>query len=342
MAQTHYRAYQAVGEGKLELVDRAVEDPRPGMVRVVVEACGVCHTDALTVEGGFPGLSYPRVPGHEAVGRIDAIGEGVSRWAIGQRVGVGFLTGRCGDCASCRRGDFVNCSNQAITGLHVDGGYAEMMTASEHALVSIPDTMTSADAAPLLCAGVTTFNALRKSVARAGDLVAVQGIGGLGHLAVQFARHMGFRTAAIARGEGKKDLALALGAHLYIDSAAKDPAEALLELGGASAIVATASSPATFGPLIRGLRPKGQLILVGAGFEPMSVNVSDMLFGERIVVGTNTGAPIDIEDALNFSLLQDVRATIEKVPFQQAPKAYAKMLANEARFRMVLEMQGAA
>ena len=309
-----------------------------GMVRVVVEACGVCHTDVLTVEGGFPGLSYPRIPGHEAVGRIDAVGEGVTRWSVGQRVGVGFLAGRCGECSSCRRGDFVNCVNQAITGIHLDGGYAEMMTASQHALVAIPDALQSVEAAPLQCAGVTTFNALRKSFAKPGDLVAVQGIGGLGHLATQFARHMGFRTAAIARGSGKRELALSLGAQHYIDSDAHDPAAALKELGGASVIVATASNPATFGPLLQGLAPKGQLIVVGAGIEPMQVNVADLLFGEHSISGTNTGTPLEIEDTLNFSLLQDVRATIERVPFERAPEAYAKMLANEARFRMVLEM----
>lgn len=221
MAAATYRAYQALGGGRLELVDRPVEAPAAGMVRVAVEACGVCHTDVLTVEGGFPGMTYPRVPGHEAVGRVDALGAGVTRWKLGQRVGVGFLAGRCGECPSCRRGDFVNCANQAITGLHLDGGYAEMMVASQHALVAIPDALQSADAAPLQCAGVTTFNALRKSVAKPGDLVAVQGVGGLGHLAIQFADHMGFRTVAIARGADKKELALSLGADHYIDSAAR-------------------------------------------------------------------------------------------------------------------------
>ncbi|NVN09643.1 alcohol dehydrogenase [Nguyenibacter vanlangensis] len=338
MGSTTYKAFQAVGGGKLELVEKAIEPPAPGMVRVAVEACGVCHTDAVTVEGGFPGLSYPRVPGHEAVGRIDAIGEGVARWTIGQRVGVGFLAGRCGVCPSCRRGDFVNCSNQAITGIHLDGGYAEIMTASQHALVAIPDALQSVDAAPLQCAGVTTFNALRKSGATAGDLVAIQGVGGLGHLAIQFARHMGFQTVAIARGAGKKDLALSLGAHRYIDSEAEDPAATLRELGGASVIVATASNPATFGPLLGGLAAKGQLIVVGAGAEPIQFGVVDLLFGERSIAGRNTGTPIEIEEALNFSLFQDVRATIERVPFERAPEAYAKMLANEARFRMVLEM----
>jgi len=342
MAKATYRAYQAVGGGKLELVDRPVEEPAAGMVRVAVEACGICHTDVLTVEGGFPGLKYPRVPGHEAVGRIDALGAGVTRWKLGQRVGVGFLAGRCGECPSCRRGDFVNCFNQAITGIHLDGGYAEMMTASQHALVAIPESLRSVDAAPLQCAGVTTFNALRKSAAKAGELVAVQGVGGLGHLAIQFARHMGLRTAAIARGASKKDLALSLGAHHYIDSAAVDPAKTLLELGGASVVVATASNPATFGALLGGLGPRGQLIVVGAGPEPMTVGVSDLLFGERSVAGQNTGTPIDIEDTLNFSLLENIRASIETVPFEKARDGYARMLANEARFRMVIEMTPSA
>jgi D-arabinose 1-dehydrogenase-like Zn-dependent alcohol dehydrogenase len=337
MAAT-YRAYQAVGRGKLELVDRPVAELAAGMVRVAVEACGVCHTDTLTVEGGFPGLNYPRVPGHEAVGRVDALGAGVTRWKLGQRVGVGFLAGRCGECPACQRGDFVNCLNQAITGIHLDGGYAEMMVASQHALVAIPDALASADAAPLQCAGVTTFNALRRSAAKPGELVAVQGVGGLGHLAIQFASHMGFRTAAIARGAGKRDLALSLGAHHYIDSAAADPAAGLRELGGASVIVTTASNPATFGPLLGGLGPRGQLMVVGAGLEPMTIGVSDLLFGERSIAGQNTGTPIEIEDALNFSLLRNVRATIERVPFERTPDAYARMLANEARFRMVIEM----
>ena len=308
------------------------------MVRVAVEACGICHTDVLTVEGGFPGLNYPRVPGHEAVGRIDALGAGVTRWKLGQRVGVGFLAGRCGECSSCRRGDFINCFNQAITGIHLDGGYAEMMVASQPALVAIPDALQSIDAAPLQCAGVTTFNALRKSAAKPGELVAVQGVGGLGHLAIQFAIHMGFRAAAIARGAGKKDLALSLGAHHYVDSEAADPAATLRELGGANVIVATASNPATFGALLGGLGPRGQLIVVGAGPEPMTVGVSDLLFGDHSIEGRNTGTPIEIEDALNFSLLQNIRASIEKVPFERAPDGYARMLANEARFRMVIEM----
>jgi D-arabinose 1-dehydrogenase-like Zn-dependent alcohol dehydrogenase len=312
------------------------------MVRVAVEACGVCHTDALTVEGGFPGLTYPRVPGHEAVGRVNALGEGVARWKLGQRVGVGFLAGRCGECPSCRRGDFVNCVNQAITGFHLDGGYAELMMASQHAIVAIPDELGSVDAAPLQCAGVTTFNALRKSVAKPGDLIAVQGVGGLGHLAIQFARHMGFRTAAIARGADKKDLALSLGAHHYIDSQAADPAATLRQMGGASVIVATASNPATFGALLSGLGPRGQLMVVGVGPEPMSINVSDLFVGERGVAGQNTGTPIEIEDALNFSLLQHIRAKIERVPFERTPDAYARMLANKARFRMVIAMTPSA
>ena len=338
MARTHYRAFQAIGGGKLELVERMIEEPQSGMVRVAVEACGVCHTDTMTVEGEFPGLTYPRVPGHEAVGRIDAIGPGVEDRTIGQRVGVGFPTGRCGICPRCRRGDFVNCVNQRITGFDVDGGYAEMMMANQHALVSIPDELGSVDAAPLQCAGVTTFNALRKSIARAGDLVAILGIGGLGHLAVQFARHMGFRTVAIDVGADRKDAAIALGAQLYIDSSATDPAAALTEMGGANVIVATASKPSIFGGLVKGLIPRGQMILVGAGPEPVTLDVADMLFGERKIAGTANGSPIEVEDTLNFSVLEDIRAKIEPMPFERAPEAYAKMLAGLARFRIVLDM----
>lgn len=342
MAAATYRAFQCTGAGTLELVERPVETPGSGMVRVAVEACGICHTDVLTMEGGFPGLNYPRVPGHEAVGRVDAVGEGVERWSVGQRVGIGFLAGRCGVCDSCRRGDFVNCQRQPITGIHLDGGYAEMLIASEHGLVSIPDQLRSAEAAPLLCAGVTTFNALRKSLARPGDLVAIQGIGGLGHLAIQFAARMGFRTVAIARGGAKRDLALSLGAHLYLDSAKGDVADALRAEGGASVIVATASNPATFGPLLPGLRPHGQLVVVGAGPQPIEASVADLLFGERSIAGINTGTPVEIEDTLDFSLMQEVHALVEKVPFEQAPQAYAKMLANEARFRMVIATSPAA
>ncbi|WP_095987380.1 alcohol dehydrogenase [Cystobacter fuscus] len=337
MSAATYRAVQALGGGRLELVERPLPRPGPGQVLLTVEACGICHTDALTVEGGFPGLEYPRVPGHEVVGHIAAVGERVAaRWKVGQRVGVGFLSGRCGECESCRRGDFVNCASQPLTGIHFDGGYAEAMIADQHGLVAIPEEFSAVDAAPLLCAGVTTFNALRKSPARQGDLVVIQGIGGLGHLGIQFARHMGYRTVAIARGAGKKAMALELGAHHYIDSAAEDPAKALQALGGASVIVATASSPASMGPLLGGLKSQGRLVIVGAGAEPLQVPVTELLFGERSISGSNTGSPVEAEDMLNFSLLRDIRARIETLPLARAAEGYAKMMRNEARFRMVL------
>jgi propanol-preferring alcohol dehydrogenase len=331
-----YRAVQVSERGMLELVRREVPPVPPGKVRIRVEACGVCHSDVLTVEGIAPGLVYPRVPGHEVVGIIDAIGDGVSGWKAGRRVGVGFLGGYCGHCESCRRGDFVTCQNQAVVGVTYDGGYAEMMIAEERGLVALPETLTSVEAAPLLCAGVTTFNALRNSGARPGELVAVLGIGGLGHLGVQFARRMGFRVVAIARGPEKAPLAKDLGAHHYIDSQAENPAAALRSLGGANVILATASSGKAMTPLVAGLRPRGQMIVVGASLDPIEVSTSDLLFGARGIVGSLTGSPIDSQDALAFSAFEGVRPMIETVPLEAAPEAYKKMLRNEARFRMVL------
>lgn len=333
-----YMAAQAIGGGKLALATLPMREPGAGEVRIRIEACGICHTDVLTVEGEYPGLAYPRVPGHEVVGRIDALGEGVSHWRIGQRVGVGFLGGSCGHCNFCRRGDLINCRNQQLSGIHYDGGYAEVMIAKDRGLVSIPDDMSATDAAPLLCAGVTTFNALRKSPALVGELVAIHGLGGLGHLAVQFARYMGFRTVVVARGSDKAELAMKLGAHAYIDSEAENAAKALRKMGGASVIVATVSSTAAMAPLIGGLRPHGQLAVVGAGAEPLNVKVGDLIFGERSIIGVNTGSPIEIEDTLDFSQLQNIRAMTEVFPLEQAAEAYARMHANKARFRIVLMM----
>jgi len=333
-----YRAAQAVGGGKLELATLPLREPGAGEVRIRVEACGICHTDVLTVDGGYPGIAYPRVPGHEVVGRIDALGAGVSHWRVGQRVGVGFLGGSCGYCDFCRRGDLINCKNQVLSGIHYDGGYAEVMIAKDRGLVSIPDDMSAIEAAPLLCAGVTTFNALRKSPALAGELVAIHGLGGLGHLAVQFARHMGFRTVVVARGSDKAELAMKLGAHAYIDSEAENAAKALRKMGGASVVVATVSSTAAMAPLIGGLRPHGQLAVVGAGLEPLKVNVGDLIFGERSIIGVNTGSPIEIEDTLDFSQLQNIRAMTEEFPLEQVAEAYARMHGNKARFRVVLTM----
>ena len=336
MASDTYRVVQATERGKLELAERPLTEPRPGQVRIRVEACGVCHSDAATVEGWMPSLVFPRVPGHEAVGKIDAIGEGVSGWKIGQRVGVGYLGGHCGRCAQCRRGDFVSCLAQPISGVTSDGGYAEVLYADQNGLAAVPNELSSVDAAPLLCAGVTTFNALRNSPARPGDLVAIQGIGGLGHLGVQYARRMGFRVAAIARGEDKRALAEQLGAHHYIDSNAVDPAKSLRELGGAKVILATAVSSKAMSPLVSGLAPRGRMIVVGIDAVPLAISAAALVMGSRSIEGALTGSSIDNEDTLSFSVLQGVRPMIEAVPLEEAPQAYAKMMRNEARFRLVL------
>ena len=335
--ETTYRAVQAVGPGRLELTEKPLVAPSPGHVRIRVEACGVCHSDAGTVEGLFP-IEWPRVPGHEAVGRIDALGEGVEGRAVGQRVGVGFLGGSCGHCEFCRGGDLVSCRNQEFTGIQHDGGYAEVLIAKASGLMSIPDDLSSADAAPLLCAGLTTFSALRNASAKAGDLVAVLGIGGLGHLGVQYARHMGFEVAAIGRGPDKDNLAKKLGAHHYIDSTASDPAEALQALGGATLVLATASAGKAVADTVKGLRPRGHVIALGATAEPIEVLASDLLFGSRVVEGALTGDPATGDATLRFSALTGVAAMIETMPLERAPEAYAKMMAGKARFRMVLTM----
>jgi propanol-preferring alcohol dehydrogenase len=332
-----YRAVQAVSPGKLELTQKPLAEPGPGHVRIRVEACGVCHSDSGTVEGVFP-IEWPRVPGHEAVGRIDAIGAGVEGWKVGQRVGVGFLGGSCGHCGPCRNGDLVNCQNQAFTGIQHDGGYAEVMIAKASGLVSVPDDLSSVDAAPLLCAGLTTFSEQRNSPAKAGDLVAVIGIGGLGHLALQYARHMGFEVAAIGRGAGKADLAKKLGAHHYIDSTAGNPADALQALGGAAAVVMTSSGGKAVSETIKGLRPGGVAIVLGVIPEPIEVVGTDLLFGSRKIEGALTGNPATADATLRFSALSGVAAMIETMPLESAPEAYAKMMSGKARFRIVLTM----
>jgi alcohol dehydrogenase, propanol-preferring len=332
-----YKAIQVTKPGEFAAVTRPLVDPGPGQVRIRVEACGVCHSDAGTVEGLFP-IDWPRVPGHEVVGRIDAVGSGVQGWTVGQRVGVGFLGGSCGYCEFCRNGDLVNCRNQGFTGIHSDGGYAEMMLAKSSGLVRIPADLSSVDAAPLLCAGLTTFSALRNAPAKAGDLVAVLGIGGLGHLGIQYARHMGFEVAAIARGPEKADLAKKLGAHHYIDSAAVDQVTALQELGGAQVILITASSGKTVSDTFKGLRPGGASIVVGVGPEPIENSGVDLIFGSRKLEGALTGNPGTADATLRFSVLSGVLAMIETTPLQQAAEAYAKMIAGRARFRMVLTM----
>ena len=335
MAAT-YTAVEVSAPGTLRVVQRSVAEPGAGQVRIRVEACGVCHSDAATVTGSFRGLTLPRVPGHEVVGRIEALGAGVTRWKIGQRVGVGFFGGEDGVCEQCRRGDMVNCQNPVVPGITVDGGYAEVMIAEARGIALIPDELTSAEAAPLLCAGITTYNALRNAGLRGGDLVAVQGIGGLGHLGIQFARQMGFRTVAIGRGTDKKKLAQELGAHLYIDTAVEDVAAALQRLGGARAILATAPSGSAMGQLVSGLATRGKLIVVGVPDDEMRVSTVPLVFGGRSIYGALTGTAIDNEDTLAFSVLQNIRPMIETVPLEQAADAYARMMQGKARFRMVL------
>lgn len=332
-----YRAVHAVSPGRLELTVKPLRSPGPGQVRIRVEACGVCHSDTATVEGAFP-IEWPRVPGHEVVGRIDELGAAVQGWVVGQRVGVGFLGGPCGYCDFCRGGDLVNCRNQEQTGIQHDGGYAEVMIAKASGLVSVPDDLASADAAPLLCAGLTTFSALRNSPAKAGDLVAVLGIGGLGHLAVQYARHMGFEVVAIARGANKAELAKKLGAHHYIDSAANDPAQALQALGGAKVILVTAAGGKTTAATFKGLRPGGTSIVVGIGPEPIEILDLDLALSSRKLDGALTGDPATGDTTLRFSALSGVAAIIEKVPLEEAAHAYEKMKTGKARFRMVLTM----
>src|SRR6267378_1194308 len=331
-----YKAVEVSAPGVFRVVERQISEPGAGQVRIRVEACGICHSDAATVAGIYPGLKLPRVPGHEVVGRIEALGGGATRWKIGQRVGVGLIAGEDGVCEPCRRGDMVNCENPVMSGITADGGYAEVMIAEARALVSVPDELKSAEAAPLLCAGITTYNALRNAGLRGGDLVAVQGIGGLGHLGIQFARHMGLRTVAIGRGRDKEKLARDLGAHVYIDTAAEDAAAALQRMGGARAILATATSGDAMGPLVSGLSARGKLIVVGVPQDPIQLNAFPLVFGGRSIYGSLTGTPIDAEDTLAFSVLENIRPMIETVPLEQAADAYARMMQGTARFRMVL------
>jgi D-arabinose 1-dehydrogenase-like Zn-dependent alcohol dehydrogenase len=340
--QGTYKAVEVSAPGVLQVVERPVPEPGAGQVRIRVEACGICHTDAATITGVYPGLKLPRVPGHEVVGRIDALGTGVSRWKIGQRVGVGFFGGEDGVCEPCRRGDMVQCQNPVTPGVTVDGGYAEVMIAEARGIASIPDELTSVEAAPLLCAGITTYNALRNAGLRGGDLVAVQGIGGLGHLGVQFARHMGFRTVAIGRGRDKEKLAKDLGAHAYIDTATEDAAAVLQCMGGARAILATAPSGDGMGPLVSGLATRGKLIVVGVPLDPIQLSAFPLVFGGRSIYGSLAGTAIDTEDALAFSVLEDIRPMIETLPLEQAADAYERMMQGKARFRMVLVTKNGA
>jgi propanol-preferring alcohol dehydrogenase len=332
-----YKAVEVSAPGTFRMVERAVAAPAAGQVRIRVEACGVCHSDAATVEGQWPGLKYPRVPGHEAIGRIEEVGPGVTNWKVGQRVGVGFFGGEDGTCEACRRGETVYCQNPVVTGITSDGGYAEMMIAEARALALIPDELKSEEAAPLVCAGITTFNALRNA-GRAGDTVAIQGIGGLGHLGVQFARKMGFRTVAIGGGPDKEPLAKKLGAHIYIDAKAEDAATALQKLGGADVILATAPSGSAIGGLLPGLAARGKLVVVGVSGDAIPLGGIPLIFGGRSVVGSLTGRAIETQDALDFSVLAEVRPMIETLPLAKAEEAYKRMMAGKARFRMVLTM----
>jgi len=323
--------------GPLEIMEREIPEPNAGSVRVRVEACGVCHSDSFTKEGTWPGIQYPRVPGHEIAGRIDALGEKVLGWKLGQRVGVGWHGGHCGYCDSCRRGDFVTCQiAMQVPGIAYDGGYAEYMVAPASTLAMIPEGLSSVDAGPLMCAGITTFNALRNSGARPGDLVAVLGIGGLGHLAIQFAAKMGFKTVAIARGADKESLSRELGAWLYIDNRTQNTAQKLLELGGAKVIIATATSGKAMSEVLGGLGVNGKLIIVGAADEPMQVNGTFLLLGRRSILGWPSGTSIDSQDTLSFSALTGVRPMTEVFPLERAAEAYEQMISGKARFRAVI------
>src|SRR3984893_12748084 len=314
--------------GDFEIVERETPEPDAGHVRIKVQACGVCHSDVLTKEGAWPGIQYPRVPGHEAVGVIDELGEGVSQWKPGQRVGVGWHGGQDGTCLSCRRGDFRNCRNLKIPGISYDGGYQQYMVAPVEALAAIPESLGAAEVAPLLCAGITTFNALRHSGALPGDLVAVLGIGGLGHLGIQFSNNFGYKVAAIGRGPENAALARKLGASVYIDSKATNAAEELQKMGGAQVILATAPSSKAMSELIDGLGPNGKLIVIGATFDPIEVKPIQLISGSRTIRGWAAGTPADSEDTLRFSELTGVRPMIETYPLEKAGEAYARMMSG--------------
>jgi D-arabinose 1-dehydrogenase-like Zn-dependent alcohol dehydrogenase len=324
--------------GDFEIAEREIPKPGHGQVRIKVHACGICHSDGLVKEGKWPGIEYPRIPGHEVVGTVDELGAGVSGWKLGQRVGVGWHGGHDGTCLYCRRGDFCNCRNVKIPGISYDGGYQQYMVAPAEALAEVPESLDSVEAAPLLCAGVTTFNSLRHSGALPGDLVAIQGMGGLGHLGVQFANRFGYKVAAIGRGGGNANLAKKLGASAYIDSNATNAAEELRKLGGAQAILCTAPSSQAMSALVDGLAPNGKLLVIGAAFDPIEVTPIQLISGSRALQGWWSGTPADSEDTLRFSELSGVRAMIETYPLEKAEEAYARMMSGNASFRVVLTM----
>ncbi|MGA9075317.1 MAG: alcohol dehydrogenase [Candidatus Sulfotelmatobacter sp.] len=339
MKMTQMKAAQVPNPGAdFQIVEREIPKPDAGHVRIKVQACGVCHSDVLTKEGLWPGIQYPRVPGHEVAGIVDELGAGVSEWKKGQRVGVGWHGGHDNTCRECRRGDFRNCRNQKIAGISYDGGYQQYMVAPVEALVAIPESLSDVDAAPLLCAGITTYNALRHSGAFPGDLVAVQGIGGLGHLGIQFANKFGYKVAAIGRGSENAALAKKLGANVYIDSKSTNAAEALQKLGGAQVILATAPSSKAMSELIDGLGPNGKLMVIGATFDPIEVTPIQLISGSRTIQGWAAGTPADSEDTLRFAELTGVRPMIETYPLEKAAEAYARMLSGKAEFRVVLTM----
>jgi D-arabinose 1-dehydrogenase-like Zn-dependent alcohol dehydrogenase len=321
-----------------EIVEREIPHPGAGEVRIKVQACGVCHSDVFTKEGQWPGIQYPRVPGHEVVGLIDELGAGVSEWKQGQRVGVGWHGGHDGSCRACRRGDFRNCQNLKVPGISYDGGYEQYMVAPVEALVAMPESLGAAEAAPLLCAGITTYNALRHSGALPGDLVAVQGIGGLGHLGIQFANKFGYRVAAIGRGPENAALAKKLGASVYIESKSTNAAEALQKLGGAQVILATAPSSKAMSELFDGLAPNGKLMVIGVAFDPLEVTPVQLVTGSRSIQGWASGTTADEEDTLRFAELTGVRPMIETYPLEKAAEGYARMMSGNAQFRVVLTM----
>ena len=321
-----------------QLVERDIPEPGPGQVRIRVQACGICHSDVVTKEGLFPGMEYPLVPGHEVAGVIDEVGAGVKVWKKGERVGVGWHGGQDGTCLACRRGDFLNCVNLKVCGISYDGGYQEFMIAPVEALAHVPESLDAAEAAPLMCAGVTTFNALRHSGALPSDLVAVQGVGGLGHLGVQFAKKFGYRVAAVGRGSGNAALAKKLGADAYIDSVATDAAAELQKLGGARVILATAPSGKAMSALIAGLGPNGTLVVIGASADPIEVPSYPLLAARKRIQGWPSGIPTDSEDTLRFAEMTGVRPMIEKYPLEKAAEGYARMMSGKAEFRVVLTM----
>lgn len=323
-------------KGPFEIVEREIPSPGPGEVRIKVQACGICHSDMMVKDGLFPGIQFPRVPGHEVAGVIDAVGEGVKDWSVGQKVGVGWYGGHCTECVACRRGDFILCAKGKIAGISYDGGYAEYMIAPKQALALIPDELSAVEAAPLLCAGITTFNALRNSVAKPGDTVAVLGIGGLGHLGVQYSAKMGFNTVAIARGKDKEALAKQLGAKHYIDSEAEDVSKSLQRLGGAKVILSTVTNNDAITAAIGGLSNSGELVILGVPFEPVHVPAITLIMGNRSIKGWASGTSIDSQDTMNFSALTKVRSMNQTFPLDKVEEAYECMLSGKARFRVVL------